>query len=147
MSYVQQKLTDSLQEFPSILKQTKCPDVYNLKTLFTHQFFEEFKSLVNSEFKRKPPDTHSINLRDIGFSENWQSIVSFFILPWLHRYFTGVLIDFPEGDFIIRKYSFSDKNDFKSDIADSDHELNILVPLSSDGEITFERYASIFPQD
>ena len=112
-----------------------------MKTLFTHQFFEEFKSLVNSEFERKPPDTHSINLRDIGFSENWQSIVSFFILPWLHRYFTGVWIDFPEGDFIIRKYSFSDENDFKSDIADSDHDLNILVPLSSDGEITFERYA------
>ena len=102
---------------------------------------------MNSEFDRKPSNIHSINLRDIGFLEEWQSIVNFFILPWLHRYFNGFLIDFPNGDFIIRKYSFSDKNDFKSDIADSDHELNILVPLSSDGEITFERYASIFPQD
>ena len=112
-----------------------------MKTLFTHQFFEEFISLVNSEFERKPPDTHSINLRDIGFSEDWQSIISFFIQPWLHRYFNGVYIDFPEGDFMIRKYSFSDNTDFKLDIVHSDHYLNFLVPLSSAGEITFERYA------
>ena len=94
-----------------------------------------------SEFERKPSYTHSINLRDIGFSEDWQSIISFFIQPWLHRYFNGVYIDFPEGDFMIRKYSYSDNTDFKFDIVHSDHDLNFLVPLSSAGEITFERYA------
>ena len=134
ISAIQQVRNDAFQSIPSLLNETNCPDVYIIKSLFTHKFFEELLFMANSVF-----DVNSMNfihLSEMGFVEDWQTILNFFIVPELDSNFFGH--QNIEGTFMIRKYSNNDTEEVY-DTINSHNLYNIWMPLSPGGEISFKR--------
>ena len=139
LSVIQQGRNGVIQNIPSLLQESKCPDVYILKSLFTHKFFEELHSMVESVFNMNSMDY--ILLSEIGFVQEWQSILDFFIIPVLENTYSIEFSDMNLHDvcaYIIRKYSNNDTNVYYNTI-NYDNAYNILLPLSPGGEISFKR--------
>ena len=133
MSFIQQKRHDILQSMPILLNGTRCPYVYILKSLFTYNFFEDFLSIVKSIFDVNSVDY--IHLSDIGFLQDWQAILDFFIIPELEsRFYESINF---EGTFVIKKIVKNDS--YVHDEIKYNNEFNILLPLSPGGDIEFKR--------
>ena len=127
---------DLFQEIPPILNKSVCPDVFTITSLFTNRFFEELLSLVKSEMEITSSDY--IDLNEIGFVQDWQAILNFFIFPELCSV-NGFVQAETEGTYTIRKISPGEQN-FVYNAINSENIFNILVPLSSGVDITFKRY-------
>ena len=126
---------DLFQEKSPIMDKSKCPDVFTITSLFTNRFFEELLSLVKSVMEISSSDY--IDLNEIGFVQDWQAILNFFIFPELCSVNGFVKADI-EGTYIIRKISPGEQ--YVYDAINSENIFNILVPLSSGGDINFRRY-------
>ena len=139
LSYIQQKSNDFYGEIPPLFDQINSEDVYVSKSLFTNDFFEEFLSLVKYAFDNTSADF--INLSELGFVHDWQSILDFFVIPKFCNIFLGAMNLYQpvEGTFTINKYSANKTDDYKP--LNSDNSYNILMPLTSGGAIIFKRYS------
>ena len=126
---------DLFQEIPPILNKNICPDVFTVTSLFTNRFFEELLSLVKSVMQITSSDY--IDLNEIGFVQDWQAILNFFIFPELCSV-NGFVQAETEGTYTIRKISPGEQNVYNA--INSENIFNILVPLSSGVDITFKRY-------
>ena len=133
MLFIQQERHDTLQSMPILLNGTRCPEVYILKSLFTHNFFEDFLSIVKSIFDINSVDY--IHLSDVGFLQDWQAILDFFIIPELESRSSG-FVNF-EGTFVIKKIMNNDS--YVHDEISHNNAHNILLPLSPGGDIEFIR--------
>ena len=77
-----------------------------------------------------------IGLSEIGFVDDWQNILNFFIIPELDSTFFGNQ-NVEGSTFMIRKYFNNDTDVY--DTINSHNICNIWMPLSPGGEITFKR--------
>ena len=126
---------DLFQGIPPILNKNICPDVFTVTSLFTNRFFEELLSLVKSVMEIT--SSEYIDLNEIGFVQDWQAILNFFIFPELCSVNGFVKVE-TEGTYTIRKIPPGEQNVYNA--INSENIFNILVPLSSGGDITFKRY-------
>ena len=136
---IQQSSNDLLQTIPSIFHKTNCKDVYVTKSLFTTTFFEDLLALVKDVFDNMSTDF--IHLRKVGFLQDWQSLLEFFIIPQFCNIFLGHINPYSnsmEGTYTFRKYLPNNGDTYHS--TNWNHKYNILMPLTSGGEITFKRY-------
>ena len=127
---------DLFQEKSPIMDKSKCPDVLTITSLFTNRFFEELLSLVKSVMEISSSDY--IDLNEIGFVQDWQAILNFFIFPELCSINGFVNCRGFEGTYIIRKVSPGEQYVYNA--INSENIFNILVPLSPSGDINFKRY-------
>ena len=137
--FIQQSSNDLLQTIPSIFHKTNCKDVYVTKSLFTTTFFEDLLALVKDVFDNMSTDF--IHLRKVGFLQDWQSLLEFFIIPQFCNIFLGHINPIPNpllGTYIFRKYLPNNRDIYHS--TNWNNKYNILIPLTSGGVITFKRY-------
>ena len=134
-----QRSNDVYQDIPSLFYKTNCEDVYVTKSLFTDIFFEELLALVKHMFDNTSTDF--IHLSEVGFMQDWQLILQFFVIPQFCNIFLGGINPYGttvEGTYTIRKYLPKNGDVYKS--TNWNNKFNILMPLTSDVEITFKRY-------
>ena len=139
---IQQRSNDLYQEIPSLFYKTNCEDVYVTKSLFTNIFFEELLALVKDVFDNTSTDI--IHLSEVGILQDWQLILEFFVIPQFCNIFLGTIPYFSSvevgkyGTYTIRKYLPKNGDVYKS--TNWNNKFNLLMPLTSGGEITFKRY-------
>ena len=139
LASIQQSSNDLLQKIPSLFHKTNCEDVYVTNSLFTNTFFEELLALVKDVFHNTSAEF--IHLIEVGFLQDWQLLLEFLIVPQFCNIFLGGINPYElagDGTYTIRKYL--PKNGDVHISTNWNNKYNILMPLTSGGEITFKRY-------